>query len=656
MNQDRTGDVRTEGYITDGFWSRYIELVRDVVVPYQWEVLNDRVPDAAPSHAIDNFRIAAGEKQGDYYGMVFQDSDVAKWLEAVAYLLRRQPDATLERQADDTIELIARAQQPDGYLNTYYICNTAEPRWSNLCECHELYCAGHMIEAAVAYFEATGKRRLLEVMCRFVEHIDAVFGHEAGQIAGYDGHPEIELALMRLYEVTGNERHLALCRFFVDERGRQPHFYDREWEKRGGTHHDFGAGGDGVQPFMLHDKGYSQAHLPVYEQDRAVGHAVRFVYLCTGMAQLAQHSGDERLMAACRRLWDNMATRQLYVTGGIGAQAPRESFTCDFDLPNDAIYGETCAAIGLMFLARQMLMVETDRRYADVMERSLYNNVLAGMALDGQHFFYVNPLEVDPKVLGDNLVLQHVKPVRQRWFTCACCPPNLARLIASLDRYVVGCADNTAFVHLYIGGDYALPLADGTLRLHQQSELPWGSNVSMTVQADNAVNATLALRIPAWAAGFSLDINGEASDISPGDNGYLSIERQWVDGDRISLSFEMPIRRVYPHRAVRHDAGRVALQRGPLVYCMEQADNGEQLHNMALYQGGTLETAEGSDELEGMTLIRAAAVRDAEADSDSLYRFDSAPMKSECTATFIPYFAWANRGEGEMRVWVREVR
>ncbi|MHB0777678.1 glycoside hydrolase family 127 protein [Halomonas sp. WWR20] len=654
MSQDQTGGHR--GRITDSFWSRYIDLVRDVVVPYQWEVLNDRVPDAAPSHAIDNFRIAAGERQGDYYGMVFQDSDVAKWLEAVAWLLRRQRDETLERRADDTIELIARAQQPDGYLNTYFICNASEERWSNLCECHELYCAGHMIEAAVTYYEATGKRRLLDVMCRFVEHIDSVFGHGPGQIAGYDGHPEIELALMRLYEVTGNERHLALCRFFVDERGRQPHFYDREWERRGGTHHDFGEGGDGVQPFMLHDKGYSQAHLPVYEQDRAVGHAVRFAYLCTGMAQLARHSGDEALLAACRRLWDNMASRQLYVTGGIGAQAPRESFTSDFDLPNDAIYGETCAAIGVMFLARQMLMMDADRRYADVMERALYNNVLAGMALDGQHFFYVNPLEVDPKILGDNLVLRHVKPVRQRWFTCACCPPNLARLIASLDRYVVGCRENRAFVHLYIGGEFELPLDGGTLTLRQESALPWRGDVELTLQAASPIRASLALRIPGWAAGFTVEINGERCDASAADNGYIELDRQWHDGDRIALTLEMPIRRVYSHPGVRHNAGRVALQRGPLVYCLEQADNGERLHNIALYRDGRLTTAEGTDTLAGMTLIRAEAGRETPSDNDSLYRFDRAPALSDCTATFMPYFAWANRGEGEMRVWVNEAR
>lgn len=653
MSQDQTAGHR--GRITDSFWSRYIDLVRDVVVPYQWEVLNDRMPDAAPSHAIDNFRIAAGELEGDYYGMVFQDSDVAKWLEAVAWLLRRQRDETLERQADDTIELIARAQQPDGYLNTYFICNASEERWTNLCECHELYCAGHMIEAAVTYFEATGKRRLLDVVCRFVEHIDSVFGHEPGQIAGYDGHPEIELALMRLYEVTGNQRHLALCRFFVDERGRQPHFYDREWERRGGTHHDFGEGGDGVQPFMLHDKGYSQAHLSVYEQDHAVGHAVRFVYLCTGMAQLARHSGDDALLATCRRLWDNMASRQIYVTGGIGAQAPRESFTSDFDLPNDAIYGETCAAIGVMFLARQMLMMDADRRYADVMERALYNNVLAGMALDGQHFFYVNPLEVDPKVLGDNLVLRHVKPVRQRWFTCACCPPNLARLIASLDRYVVGCMKNRAFVHLYVGGEFELPLDGGTLTLHQESALPWRGDVELTLQAASPVRASLALRIPAWAAGFAVEINGERCDVSAADNGYIELDRQWHDGDRIVLSLEMPIRRVYSHPGVRHNAGRVALQRGPLVYCLEQADNGERLHDIALYRDGRLTTTEGADTLAGMTLIRAEAGRGA-SDDDSLYRFDRSPVLSDCTATFIPYFAWANRGEGEMRVWVNEVR
>ncbi|GHC15463.1 hypothetical protein GCM10010082_02530 [Kushneria pakistanensis] len=639
------------GRISDRFWSPRLELVRDVVVPYQWEVLNDQVPDATPSHAIENFRIAAGEQQGTFHGMVFQDSDVAKWLEAVAYLLQHERDETLEQRADDTIELIARAQHEDGYLNTYFTCQAPGERWTNLCECHELYCAGHMIEAAVAYFEATGKRRLLEVMCRFVDHVETVFGHESGQIAGYDGHPEIELALMRLYDATGEPRYLKLCRFFVEERGQLPHFYDLEWERRGRTHHDFGAG---TQPFMLHKKTYSQAHAPVHEQDRAVGHAVRFAYLCTGMAQLAQRSDDKALLATCRRLWDNMASRQLYVTGGIGAQAPEESFTTDFDLPNDTVYGETCAAIGVVFLARQMLAAEPDRRYADVMERALYNNVLAGMSLDGQHFFYVNPLEVDPKVLADNPILEHVKPVRQRWFTCACCPPNLARLIASLDRYVVGCADDTAWVHLYIGGEFELPLSAGTLRLHQETDMPWQGAVTLTIGADVPVQARLALRIPAWAEGFEVSLDGERLDAEMSSNGYLELERQWQDGDRIALRLEMPVRRVYPHRALRHDAGRVALQRGPLVYCLEQADNGERLHDIALREGGIVDTLEGTDALSGMTLLRAEALRENAA-GEALYRFDDAPTYTRTEAVFVPYFAWANRQEGEMRVWTREL-
>ena len=296
--------------IKDAFWSEYIRLVRDVVVPYQWEALNDRVPDAEPSHAIRNFKIAAGDAEGEFYGMVFQDSDVAKWLEAVGYLLETEADSELERVADNVIDLIARAQQQDGYLNTYYTVKEPDRRWTNLAECHELYSAGHMIEAAVAYYRATGKSEILEVACGIADNIDAVFGDEAGKLRGYDGHQEIELALVKLYHVTGLEKYLLLSKYFLDERGQQPpHFYDVEWEKRGKTHH-------WPDTMMVEEKDYSQAHLPVREQDKAEGHAVRLVYMCAGMADVAAETGDRELLEACRKLWKNIVSRRMYITGG----------------------------------------------------------------------------------------------------------------------------------------------------------------------------------------------------------------------------------------------------------------------------------------------------------------------------------------------------
>ncbi len=481
--------------IQDAFWSEYIRLVRDVVVPYQWEALNDRVPDAEPSHAIRNFKIAAGEAEGEFYGMVFQDSDVAKWLEAVGYLLETEADSELERVADNVIDLIARAQQQDGYLNTYYTVKEPDRRWTNLAECHELYSAGHMIEAAVAYYRATGKSKILEVACGIADNIDSVFGDEAGKLRGYDGHQEIELALVKLYHVTGRERYLQLSKYFLDERGQQPpHFYDVEWEKRGKTHH-------WPDTMMVEEKDYSQAHLPVREQDKAEGHAVRLVYMCAGMADVAAETGDRELLEACRKLWKNIVSRRMYITGGIGSMARGEAFSLDYDLPNDTVYAETCASIGLIFFAQRMLQLEPKSEYADTMERALYNTVISGMSRDGKHFFYVNPLEVYPEACGKNKNYDHIKPVRQGWYGCACCPPNVARLLASLGQYIYTVQDKTVYTHLYVGGQAELVVGGKSIQLEQQTNYPWDGAVRFELTMDEAAQFTLALRIPVGVTG-----------------------------------------------------------------------------------------------------------------------------------------------------------
>jgi Uncharacterized protein conserved in bacteria len=440
--------------IEDSFWSEYIRLVRDVVVPYQWEALNDRVPEAEPSYAIRNLKIAAGDESGEFGGMVFQDSDVSKWLEAVGYLLASGPDPDLEEVADGVVDLIGRAQQPDGYINTYFTLKEPDNRWTNLAECHELYCAGHLIEAAVAYYSATGKSKILDIACRFADYIDTVFGREPGKLQGYDGHQEIELALVRLYQVTGRPKYLELSQYFLDQRGTKPHFYASEFEKRGGKVHF-------PQLDMAHDLSYSQAHLPVREQETAEGHAVRAVYMATAMADVAAKSGDVSLLDACKRLWRNIVSRRMYITGGIGSMEHGESFTFDYDLPNDTVYAETCASIGLIFFAQRMLQIEPVSEYADVLERALYNTVVSGMSRDGTRFFYVNPLEVHPEACGKNHIYDHVKPVRQGWFSCACCPPNIARLLASLGGYIYSSKDRTLYTHLYIGGQAEWRLGAG---------------------------------------------------------------------------------------------------------------------------------------------------------------------------------------------------
>ncbi len=638
--------------VSDPFLGQYQQLVRDVVIPYQWDALNDRIAEADPSHAIENFRIAAGLSQGEFYGMVFQDSDVAKWLEAVAWSLCQKPDRELEKTADEVIELVAAAQCDDGYLNTYFTVKAPQERWTNLAECHELYCAGHMIEAGVAFFQATGKRRLLDVVCKLADHIDHVFGPAENQLHGYPGHPEIELALMRLFDVTQEPRYLHLVNYFIEQRGTQPHYYDFEYEKRGKTSYWNTHG----PAWMVKDKAYSQAHQPLAEQPTAIGHAVRFVYLMTGVAHLARLSNDEAKREDCLRLWNNMAQRQLYITGGIGSQSSGEAFSSDYDLPNDTVYAESCASIGLMMFARRMLEMEADSQYADVMERALYNTVLGGMALDGKHFFYVNPLEVHPKSLNLNHIYDHVKPVRQRWFGCACCPPNIARVLTSLGHYIYTPREDALYINLYVGNSAEITVGDETLRLRISGEFPWQEKVTIAIDSAQPVQHTLALRLPDWCDAPQVSLNG-VPVTSEARKGYLHINRRWLEGDTLTLTLPMPVRRVYGNPLVRHVAGKVAIQRGPLVYCLEQADNGEELHNLWLPENATFNAFEGKGLFAHKVLIQAEGHKQTSAapEQQSLWHYDRSPATRQTqTLTFIPWFCWANRGEGEMRIWVNE--
>lgn len=637
--------------IEDEFWSDYSRLIREVVIPYQYETLHDRVPGVEPSYAIRNFKIAAGWEEGEFGGMVFQDSDVAKWLEAVAYSLANHPDEELERKADEVIELVEAAQQPDGYLNTYYTIKEPGKRWTNLVECHELYCAGHMMEAAVAYYEATGKRRLLDIICRFADHIDSVFGTEEGRIRGYDGHQEIELALVKLYKVTGEPKYLKLSQYFMDERGQEPQFFLKEWEERGRISH--WEGKVSRAPHLP----YFQSHKPVREQEVAVGHAVRAVYMYTAMADLAAHTGDASLLEACRRLWNNTVHKQMYITGGIGSTHHGEAFSFDYDLPNDTVYAETCASIGLIFFAHRMLQLETKGEYADVLERALYNTVIAGMARDGKHFFYVNPLEVWPDACRHNPGKHHVKPVRPGWFACACCPPNVARLISSLGEYVYSTNEDTLFTHLYIGGEAAVQLNGSKVKVRQESSLPWDGSVNLHVVPEKAGVFTLAMRIPGWSGkAADLRVNGKPVDLATCvKDGYAYLTRNWQADDRIELVLPMDIHRVRAHPQVRANAGKAAIQRGPLVYALEAIDNGGQpISSLILAKDASMKAGFDPNLLGGAVVIEGKAIReDEEAWGGSLYRSE-AKEGDKVTFKAIPYYLWGNRGEGDMAVWIRE--
>ncbi|TBL81961.1 glycoside hydrolase family 127 protein [Paenibacillus thalictri] len=642
--------------IHDDFWNPFIELVRGTVIPYQWEALNDRIPGAEPSYAVRNFRIAAGIQKGEFGGMVFQDSDLAKWLEAVGYSLANHPDPELERTADDVIELIAKAQHDNGYLNTYFTLKEPGKQWTNLHEAHELYCAGHMIEAAVAYYEATGKRKMLDVVCRFVDHIAAVFGREPGKLRGYDGHQEIELALVKLYQATDDERHLRLAQFFIDERGTDPNFLIEECRQREGYSH---FQKKQLQIPTVRQLAYNQAHQPVREQEVAIGHSVRAMYMYTAMADLAKLTGDAELLAACRRLWRNTTGKQMYITGGIGSTHHGEAFTFDYDLPNDTIYAETCASIGLIFFASRMLQLESRSEYADVLERALYNNVIGSMSRDGKHYFYVNPLEVWPEASESNPGRRHVKAVRQKWFGCSCCPPNVARLLSSLNRYIYTAAPeaNNVFVHLFIGSTAQLDLAAGQVALRQQSRLPWEGHTRLELTAappDTAV--TLSLRIPSWCGGrAALSINGVHADYET-VNGYAAVTRQWTPGDIIEWEPALEARLSAAHPQIRANAGKAAIERGPLVYCLEEADNGRPLASLSLVGSSRLE-ASYHDELLGGAIVIAADGHADERDSwrdEALYRpYAEGRTPEPVKLQAIPYYLWGNRSLGEMTVWIR---
>ena len=625
--------------IKDPFWSGMQEKITDTVIPFQERVLNDKEEGVEKSHALDNFRIAAGLMEGEFYGMGFQDRDVAKWLEGVAYSLVIKPDAALEQRADDIIDIIAKAQQPDGYLNTFFTIKEPEHRWQNLLECHELYCAGHMMEAAVAYYEATGKDKLLGVMERMAQHIMNRFGED--KIPGIPGHQEVEIGLMRMYHATGKEAYKDMARYFLEERGKNPNFFKEETERRGWTH--FGN-------MIPDDTKYNQSHATIYEQDEAVGHSVRAVYMYTAMADLAAEDHDEKLFAACRRLWENMTQKKMFITGGIGSTVEGEAFTKEYELPNDMNYAETCASIGLVFFARNMLKTEKNGRYADVMERALYNGIISGMQLDGKRFFYVNPLEVNPGVSGEIFGYKHVIPERPGWYTCACCPPNVVRLLMSLGKYLWSETEDGVYSHIPAGTEAHFDKMDVTV----ESNYPWDGRVTYHITGKTEKETILGIHIPSWVRPGSVQvrINGKVKDITADvEKGYLILKRVW-ENDEVELVFPMKIRKIYANLKVREDAGCVAFMRGPIVYCFEGVDNPGLLQSYHIFEDAKMEEEVCKEGLlEGCVLLKIKA-RKLETVGDSLYS-EVAPVRTLTTLTAVPYYTWGNRGENQMRVWMR---
>ncbi len=659
--------------ITDSFWKNEMELVREEILPYQWDALNDQVEGAEPSFCMRNFQVAGKQneerkEQGEsfeepqytfrgfqalpedmehledkFYGFVFQDSDFYKWVEAVAYSMTQHPDPELEKRADDAIDIVCAAQQEDGYLDTYYIINGKDKIFSNLRDHHELYCFGHLTEGAVAYYQATGKDKLLNAAKRFADYIDNYFGPEEGKCKGYPGHEIAEMALVRLYEATGEKKYLDLSYFFVNERGRRPYYFDGEDhpEKIEKGHEE------DLRYF------YHQAHVPVRQQDEVTGHAVRGVYLYSGMADLARLYQDRELFDACEKLWDNMVSQKMYITGGIGATHLGEAFSYRYDLPNDTAYAETCAAIGLVFWARRMLQIRPDSKYADAMERALYNGVLSGMALDGRSFFYVNPLEAAPEACRFDERKFHVKPVRQKWFGCACCPPNLARLLSSIGSYAYTEKEDTLYIHLYMGSMVQKEIQGETAEISVASGYPWNGGVSVKVRG-TSLPFTIALRIPEWCAD-EYQVRGTEGAETRTENGYLYVTKAWGAEDQVELSFPMEVRVFEADSRVREDIGKVAVMRGPVVYCLEEADNGTDLHLLSLDVHAEPEVRER--EIAGTT-VKGIALSGYRQDpvyieGKGLYRVVKEIKRNPVKLQFVPYYTWANRGENEMRVWVQ---
>ncbi len=619
--------------LTEGILQGMQKLVKEKVLSYQWEALHDRVAGAAKSHCIENFRIAARLSAGEHYGNIFQDSDLYKWLEAAAYCIEVFHDRELEMLADEACDLIGKAQGIDGYINTYYTIKEPGLRFTNLQEGHELYCAGHLFEAATAYYKATGKRQILDTVCRFADYLTTVFGMKEGQIPGYPGHQEVEVGLVKLYEVTGNAAYLDLANYFIAQRGKEPLYFSLERNRP-----EFK---DIFNLPVIAERTYAQTHAAPVHQTEAVGHAVRALYMYSAMADLARLKEEHALKEACEKLYHNVTQRRMYITGGVGSTQYGESFTTDFDLPNDTIYGESCASVALMMFASRMASLTGNGTYYDTVERALFNQVLGGIAQTGTEFFYVGPLAVHPSNCHCNPGLRHVKPVRQKWFDCACCPTNIARTIMSIGNYAFSAASDTLFIHIPL----ASRIQTDAFSLELATQYPFGNTLAIQVSGQTQ---NVAIRESGVAPIKALQINGKEQSVTA-QNGYLHLS-SLQPGDVIQVTYDLKPRYVVSHPKVVGNVGKAAVMRGPVVYCAEQADNGEGIACLRLPHTADFQEAKAFGG-NGTVALATRGAKAAFAEKDTLYQ-DDLPEWKESDITLIPYYLWANRGEGEMQVYL----
>ncbi len=614
-----------------GFWKPIIQAVREKssVVLYDRCIAAGTLEQIDIDQPVPEVRLAL--TPGGETTQMFWDSDIGKILETFSYLLADKRDAEMEEKADKLIALLDKLQQPDGYLDSWYIRMQPGKRWTNLRDCHEMYNIGHLLEGAVAYYQATGKRKFLDIMEKYLVYVDSVFGAGEGKKHGYPGHEEIELALVKLYRVTGERRWLELSAYFINERGRQPHYFELEAKARG----------EEKNLTASHTHEYNQSHLPVREQQKVVGHAVRAMYLYCGMADVAMETGDNSLRETLDKLWDDLTSKRLYLTGGMGPSKDNEGFTEDYDLPNDTAYAETCATIGLAFWAHRMLGFGPDIRYADVMERAIYNGALSGLSKDGSRFFYENPLASD----GTHN--------RWEWHRCPCCPPNISRLVASIGTYMYSCAEDAIAINLYCQSTGTFEICGGKVVLSQETDYPWNGAVRITLENEGAGEFTLAARIPGWAEGATAKLNGEAIAIAENSvKGYLLIKRVWKSSDILELDIPLAVRKLYPHPDIRQDVNRIALARGPLVYCLEAVDNKLPLHRIYIDAATEFSSEFREGLLGGATVITGKARAKVTADwGTELYREKPASW-CDIEMLAIPYYLWDNREPGEMLVWL----
>ncbi len=622
----------TDVRITDEFWASRLETNRKVTIPYDFKKCEE-------TGRIANFDVAAGKIEGKFRGHFgFNDSDVFKVIEGASYSLALYPDAGLEKYLDELIAKIAAAQEEDGYIYTAntigkyadeIFCCVSEPRWSDLKSGHELYNAGHMYEAAVAHYQATGKRSFLGVAIKNADLLCLVFG--PGKKRGVPGHQEVEIGLVKLYRATGDEKYLKLAKFFLDERGNS------EGHKLYGP--------------------YNQDHQPVVEQSEAVGHAVRAGYMYSGMADVAAFTSDSDYVKAIDRIWENVVSKKLHLTGGIGARHEGESFGDNYELPNKTTYNETCAAIANAMWNHRLFLLHGDAKYIDVLERILYNGFLSGVSLSGDKFFYPNPLASDGKYKFNQGAL-----TRKAWFDCSCCPTNVVRFMPSLAGYVYAHRDDVLYVNLFIGGAGTVKMRGSSVQLRQETRYPWDGRVKITVEPERSDEFSVYVRIPGWAQGkpvpsglyryidksgekVKLKVNGRSIALDM-EKGFARISRRWKNGDVIELDLPMAIRRVVCNERVKENIGRAALERGPIVYCAEGVDNDWQVFNILLSDDVPLEAEYRKDMLGGVTVIHGE-VR-------GLYPSEDGKSVKTKKQDFlaIPYYAWSHRGVGEMAVWL----